>query len=203
MIIDPRCHLDLQLCCTLNRIPAYPRQLTYARRRRILCAGALHIASLAHLTAPSAIHLTTCFLPDSQPLRFSVRASLPLSSLQRFSLLNLNLLYHSPEPLSRADGIMLQIVHEYDELHQPKGFIGGSDSNRYSKPSAVRVSAARSIRTITLRLIVFTYPSAGIGVVFAGAAETVEERKIYRLGAKARPGRADYPDIERHLAEAP
>ena len=37
-----------------------------------------------HLTAPSAVHLTTCFLPDSQHHRFSVKALLPLSPLQRF-----------------------------------------------------------------------------------------------------------------------
>ena len=37
-----------------------------------------------HLTAPSAVHLTTCFLPDSQHRRLSVKASLPLSPLQRF-----------------------------------------------------------------------------------------------------------------------
>ena len=31
------------------------------------------------LTAPSAVHLTSCFLPDSQHHRLSVKASLPLS----------------------------------------------------------------------------------------------------------------------------
>ena len=41
-----------------------------------------------HLTAPSAVHLTTCFLPDSQHHRLSVKASLPLSPLQRFKILN-------------------------------------------------------------------------------------------------------------------
>ena len=40
------------------------------------------------MTAPSAVHLTTCFSPDSQHHRLSVEASLPLSPLQRFSLLN-------------------------------------------------------------------------------------------------------------------
>ena len=34
-------------------------------RCRILCDS-------SHLTAPSAVHLTTCFLPDSQHHRFSV-----------------------------------------------------------------------------------------------------------------------------------
>lgn len=46
----------------------------------------------AHLTAPSAVHLTTCFLPDSQHRRLSVKASLPLSPLQRFGLLNLTII---------------------------------------------------------------------------------------------------------------
>ncbi len=40
------------------------------------------------LTAPSAAHLTTCFLPDSQHHRLSVKASSPLSPLQRFTMLN-------------------------------------------------------------------------------------------------------------------
>ena len=40
------------------------------------------------LTAPSAVHLTTCFSPDSQQHRLSVKASLPLSPLQRFIILN-------------------------------------------------------------------------------------------------------------------
>ena len=40
------------------------------------------------MTAPSAVHLTNCFSPDSQHHRLSVEASLPLSPLQRFSLLN-------------------------------------------------------------------------------------------------------------------
>src|SRR5699024_1312684 len=33
---DPRCHLDSWSCHALYRIPSYPRQLTYALRRRIL-----------------------------------------------------------------------------------------------------------------------------------------------------------------------
>ena len=43
---------------------------------------------LVHLTAPFAVHLTTCFSPDSQHHRLSVKASLPLSPLQRFDVLN-------------------------------------------------------------------------------------------------------------------
>ena len=43
----------------------------------------------SHLTAPSAAHLTTCFSPDSQHHRLSVKASLPLSPLQRFSFIKL------------------------------------------------------------------------------------------------------------------
>ena len=40
-----------------------------------------------HLTAPSAVHLTTCFLPHSQQRGLSVKASLPLSPLQRVIIL--------------------------------------------------------------------------------------------------------------------
>ena len=40
-----------------------------------------------HLTAPSAVHLTTCFLFGSQHPELSVKASLPLSPLQRFDYL--------------------------------------------------------------------------------------------------------------------
>ncbi len=79
----PRCHLDSRHDPCSCRIPTYPRHL-YAclQRRRILCEDD------SHLTAPSAVHLTTCFSPDSQLHRLSVKASLPLSPLQRFDVLN-------------------------------------------------------------------------------------------------------------------
>ena len=67
----------------LSRIPTYPRQMTSA------CNVAEYFVK-SHLTAPSAVHLTTCFLPDSQQHRLSVKASLSLSPLQRFELLNLD-----------------------------------------------------------------------------------------------------------------
>ena len=41
--------------------------------------------SISLFTTPSAVHLTTCFMSDSQHLRLSVLASLPLSPLQRFN----------------------------------------------------------------------------------------------------------------------
>ena len=62
-----------------------------------------------HLTAPSAVHLTTCFLPDSQHHRFSVKASLPLSPLQRFEVLNYLLLYSRLPALSIGMYRLLQI----------------------------------------------------------------------------------------------
>ena len=65
----------------------------------------------SHLTAPSAVHLTTCFLPDSQHHRFSVKASLPLSPLQRFEVSNLVLLYSGLPILSICLRRLLQIVH--------------------------------------------------------------------------------------------
>ena len=68
---------------TLSRIPTYPRQITSA------CNVAEYFVKSSHLTAPSAVHLTTCFSPDSQHRRLSVEASLPLSPLQRFTVLNL------------------------------------------------------------------------------------------------------------------
>ena len=76
----PRCHLDSrQWRRALSRVPTYPRQLTYAHTSQNTWPKSL--------TAPSAVHLTTCFLPDSQHRRLSVKASLPLSPLQRFGLL--------------------------------------------------------------------------------------------------------------------
>ncbi len=51
-------------------------------RCRILCEK-------SHLTAPSVVHLTICFLPDSQHHRLSVKALLPLSPLQQFSIIKL------------------------------------------------------------------------------------------------------------------
>ena len=44
-------------------------------------------AQITLLTVPSAVHLTTCFSPDSQHHRLSVKASLPLSPLQQFDKL--------------------------------------------------------------------------------------------------------------------
>jgi len=76
-------------------IPAYPRQLTYAPTlQNTLCR--------AHLTAPSAAHLTTCFLPDSQRRRLSVRALLPLLPLHRFKELN----YSIFRIISRRSGVV-------------------------------------------------------------------------------------------------
>ena len=72
----------------LSRIPTYPRQMTSA------CNVAEYFVK-SHLTAPSAVHLTTCFLPDSQQHRLSVKASLPLYPLQRFELLTFYGLYYS------------------------------------------------------------------------------------------------------------
>ena len=44
-------------------------------------------ARKTHFAAPSAVHLTMCILPDFQHRRLSVKASLPLSPLQRFAVL--------------------------------------------------------------------------------------------------------------------
>ena len=44
-------------------------------------------AHKTHFAAPSAVHLTMCILPDFQHRRLSVKASLPLSPLQRFNIL--------------------------------------------------------------------------------------------------------------------
>ena len=52
------------------------------------------------LTAPSAVHLMTCFSPDSQHRGLSVEALSPLSPLQRFYI-NIALLYHKISDLSR------------------------------------------------------------------------------------------------------
>ncbi|GEM_PF-4469982 len=77
----PRCHLVLRHCRTLSRIPAYPRQLTYASTSQN--------TQLSLLTAPSAVHLMTSFPPGSQHLGLSVGSSSSLSPLQRFiSILN-------------------------------------------------------------------------------------------------------------------
>ena len=71
----------------------------------------------SHLTAPSAVHLTTCFLPDSQHRRLSVKASLPLSPLQRFILLNFFTLYHLDMRLSRG----LAVVYMLDRWVKKDG----------------------------------------------------------------------------------
>lgn len=86
-----------------------------------------------HLTAPSAVHLTTCFSPDSQHHRLSVKALLPLSPLQRFSVLTLfpnvshlhcavnraNLIFpiHDLVVFSRSDLVYNRIDHKEDHAH--------------------------------------------------------------------------------------
>lgn len=77
----------------LSGVPTYPRQLTYAHTSQNTQP------ELRPLTAPSAVHLTTCFLPDSQHLRLSVKASLPLSPLQRFGIF-IFILYQTNSQLS-------------------------------------------------------------------------------------------------------
>ena len=89
----------------LCRVPSYPRQLTYALTswntpwQLVQC-------SYFGLTTPSAVHLTTCFLPDSQQHGLSGKASSPLSPLQRFSCCVL--VYHVFWPLSTGQR---QICH--------------------------------------------------------------------------------------------
>ena len=75
-------------------IPLYPRQLTYAPTSQNT------LEPPPHLTAPSAVHLTTCFSPDSQRRGLSVQASLPLSPHQRFAM-NFLPSYHFAPALSR------------------------------------------------------------------------------------------------------
>ncbi len=92
---DPRCHLAFMgETHALSGIPAYPRQLTYAYTLQ-------NTLWKSHFTAPSAVHLTICFLPDSQHRRLSVKASLPLSPPQRFAILNYFIIYHTVCSLSR------------------------------------------------------------------------------------------------------
>ena len=110
----------------LSRIPTYPRQMTSA------CNVAEYFVK-SHLTAPSAVHLTTCFSPDSQHHRLSVKALLPLSPLQRFSVLTLfpnvshlhcavnraNLIFpiHDLVVFSRSDLVYNRIDHKEDHAH--------------------------------------------------------------------------------------
>ena len=63
--------------CALCRIPTYPSQLTYASRRRIL-------GNCFPLTAPSAVHLTSCVVRGSQHPPLSATAHSPLSPPQWF-----------------------------------------------------------------------------------------------------------------------
>ena len=79
-----------------------------------ICTLAYSVAEYfgkSHLTAPSAVHLTTCFLPDSQHHRLSVKASLPLSPLQRFEILNL--LYYTPVIPTLSIGFEKLTLHNF------------------------------------------------------------------------------------------
>ena len=101
-------------------IPTYPRQLTYAPTLQ-------NILRKPHLTAPSAVHLTTCFLPDSQHHRLSVRASLPLSPPHRFSVLN-GLWY------STTTSVCQEPYPNFSDLSCRKPIFHCSFSDRYLSP---------------------------------------------------------------------
>lgn len=79
----------------LCRIPTYPRELTHP--------NALQNTPDSPFPAPSAVHLILCFLPASQHRRLSVKASRPLSPLQRFHNLQLlkRILQGSGNPVKR------------------------------------------------------------------------------------------------------
>lgn len=78
------------------------------------------------LTAPSAVHLTTCFSPDSHQRRLSVKASLPLSPLQRFGVLNWFGFYHQ--------NFLLSIVN-YKKIIEKKVFFCFTLIRKFPKSS--------------------------------------------------------------------
>ena len=119
----------------LSRIPTYPRQMTSA------CNVAEYFVK-SHLTAPSAVHLTTCFLPDSQQHRLSVKASLSLSPLQRFELLNLDELQHAYFSLSTRIFISTQTVQT--RHLRPR--------RKTNEPIPQRKQVSASLRLLLLRL---------------------------------------------------
>ena len=105
----PRCHLDSRgKPCSLKDTVISLADNACHLRCRILGDECMKTTSL--LTAPSAVHLTTCFSPESQHLRLSVKASLPLSPHHRFfrSLFNLWYLYHCFFILSTINYSLLQ-----------------------------------------------------------------------------------------------
>ena len=74
-------------------IPAYPRQMTSA-------SNVAAYSGMPRFPAPSAVHLMICVSPDSHQRGLSVDARSPLSPLQRFSILNLIVLYYWVDGLS-------------------------------------------------------------------------------------------------------
>ena len=95
--INPRCHLD-------SRVSPCACQDTIISPATDVC---LHVAEYsvrfpAHLTAPSVVHLTSCFSSGSQHPGLSVEAFLPLYPLQRFSVWNCYEYYHRIHRMSRA-----------------------------------------------------------------------------------------------------
>ena len=122
----------------LCRIPSYPRQVTPA------CASQ-NTPGLTRLTAPSAVHLTMCFLPDSHPRRLSVKASLPLSPHQRFSLYAIfNRDYSNPASVRQRK----IITHSAAKLHTNTRPFYDSVFPTIA-PEVQRLSSVRSSHTIT------------------------------------------------------
>ena len=98
---------------TLCGIPAYPRQLTYAPRRVIL---RVFPAFPRALSGP----FDGLFLPGSQRPGLSVKASPPLSPLQRFNVLNCADCTIDPQP---CQGVHIKLIKHRD-LARPPGSCG-------------------------------------------------------------------------------
>ena len=76
--------------CFTGLLHLCPQQDTNISPANHVCLQRRSILRLAKAVfpAPSAVHLTSRVSPGSQPPKLSVKASLPLSPLQRFEVLN-------------------------------------------------------------------------------------------------------------------
>ena len=131
------------------------RGATLIHGKSVLSAGYHHIPGMSRLphvaeysgiprlTAPSAVHLTMCFLPDSQLRRLSVKASLPLSPLQRFRVCDcLTVADYSSAP-AVCQQLFYGVSVTVEFSISASSAASGSSPSQYSRkvPSSFMVSA--------------------------------------------------------------
>ena len=111
--------------CFTGLLHLCPQQDTNISPANHVCLQRRSILRLAKAVfpAPSAVHLTSRVSPGSQPPKLSVKASLPLSPLQRFEVLNAQSIPHPSPAVNRLSRAAANIFHQ-KITPRPPPFLG-------------------------------------------------------------------------------